>query len=113
MKKLFILLSLFVSYDLFAAQGKVEDAKIISISMRTLEYSEQKYADMALIKLDKSFTSNAEGCDSDEVYLLANQDKAMFSALLAAKMQGQSMKFFIDANMPKIDSWCKLVAIDF
>lgn len=113
MKAFLLIVTSLVAFSSYAAQSKLDDAKILSISMRTVEYTAGKYADMALVKLNKSFTSKAEGCVKNEIYLHPNKDKAIFSALLTAKTQGLSLNFYIDASMTRIDNWCKLVAIEF
>jgi hypothetical protein len=95
----------------FSDQGKAENAKIVEMTLRTLEYTADNYADMALVQLDKNFTSNADGCSPNVAYFLANHDKALYSALLAAKLSDKPLDFFIDASLPKKGGWCKLVAV--
>lgn len=107
-----VFLSFYVSATAaFAVQSEVKEANILEISLRTLEYTSSRYADMAIVRIDKDFTSNAEGCSSRAGYLLANHDKAIYSALLAAKLSNKKLDFYIDKDLPKVDSYCKLVAV--
>ena len=99
------------SADVKAAQTRVLEANIVEMSMRTLRYSADRFADVSIIKLNKQFAEQAEGCDKDEVYILANEDKAIISALLAAKLADKPLDFYLDNALPKIDNFCKLVAI--
>ncbi|KAF7781070.1 hypothetical protein PRUB_b0176 [Pseudoalteromonas rubra] len=113
MKQLLLLIAVIFAFNANAQHFAVSNAKMLSISMRTVEYSDSRYADMALVKFDKNFSDSASGCVKNMAYLHPAQDAAIFSALLANKAMDIAMTVTIDSNMTKIGPWCKLVAIEY
>ncbi|TMP27568.1 hypothetical protein CWB99_14020 [Pseudoalteromonas rubra] len=113
MKRLLFIFTLAFAFNTNAQHFAVSNAEILSISMRTVEYSDATYADMALVKFNKNVSDSAEGCVKNMAYLHPAKDPAIFSALLASKAQAKPITLTIDSNMAKIRNWCKLVAIEF
>ncbi|MCG7535595.1 hypothetical protein [Pseudoalteromonas sp. OOF1S-7] len=113
MKLILLMITMIFSLNANAKHFAVSNAKMLSISMRTVEYTDAKYADMALVKFDKNFSNAAEGCVKNMAYLHPTKDAAIFSALLASKVQAEPITLTIDSEMVRIKNWCKLVAIEF
>jgi hypothetical protein len=111
MNRIAILCLIFIPMDLFALQSEIKDVQVLEVSLRTLEYTDNRFADMALIKINKSFATNINGCNPNEFYLLANHDAAIYSTILAAKLSNKTLAIAIDDSFPKKLGWCKLVAI--